>query len=157
MANNTVVQNPQGITWPLGFISVATPGTPVGIMSLVDPNNNNAPGTPTGRGSGVGEYTPVCHKIWFQACRVGNNNVAITPSTGNVYILMANQNAANGTGPGNRSDTGVVLGILNNQLGFEQIPSMEFEGPTISPYAYAIDADNAGDGVLVTMINCSKG
>jgi hypothetical protein len=151
------MQDPQGVDWPLGFIQVVTPGTPVNLMSLVDPGNNNAPGTPTGPGLPArAEYTPTCHKIFVQAV-VPANNGGMQLTQGNVYVLRAlgpgNQNSG---GPGNRSDPGAMVACLFPG-GFFTLPAQEFDGPTISPYRYTIDADVATDGVLAVAINCSRG
>lgn len=154
---NSVLQDPQGIDWPLGFIAVATPGTPVNIMSLVDPGNNNAPGTPTGPGHpAAAEYSPTCHKIFIEAV-IPANNGGMQLSQGNIYVLRAlgpgNQNSG---GAGNRSDTGAMVSVLFPG-GFLTLPAQEYDGPTVSPYRYVLDADFAGDGALVTLINCARG
>lgn len=152
------MQDPQGVDWPLGFISPAAVGSPVNLMSLVDPGNNNAPGTPTGPGfpNNRAEYSPTCHKIFVQAI-VPANNGGWQLSQGNIYVLRAlgpgNQNSG---GPGNRSDTGALVTCLFPG-GFFYLPAQEYDGPTISPYRYTIDVDVLGDGASVTMINCSRG
>jgi hypothetical protein len=156
--SNSVLQNPQGTFWPLGFVPVANNGVPVNIMSVVDPGMNNAPWTPTGPGSGQGaEFSPTCHRIWIQAVKPGNANIGWQNTTGNVYVLMplgpGNQNSG---GAGNKADSGVLIAMLLPG-GFVNLPSMEFDGPTISPYGYVIDADTNGDGANVVLVNCSRG
>jgi hypothetical protein len=42
---NSVLLDRHGPDWPLGFIKVVTPGTPVGLMSLV----HSSPERPTAR------------------------------------------------------------------------------------------------------------
>jgi hypothetical protein len=157
MANSTI-QNPQGTFWPLGFIPVANNGTPVNIMSVVDSQMVNAPGNPVGPGyANAAEFSPTCHRIWIQAVKPGNGNVAWQNTSGNVYVLMplgpGNQNSG---GPGNKSDSGVLIALLTPG-GFVNLPSMEWDGPTISPYGFVIDADVNGDGANVVLVNCSRG
>lgn len=156
--SNTVIQDPQGIDWPLGFIDVANNGTPVNIMSVVDPSNNNAPWTPAPPypiASQVAEYTPRCHKIFLQAFKPGNNAVAWVNNSGNVYILRSPGGGSNWAGSGNKSDTGIVVGILPPGATMV-IPADEMEYAKISPYRYAVDADTNGDGVSVVLIGCSR-
>ena len=158
MANSTM-QDAFGCDWPLGYVNVPTGGTPVNIMINVDANMVNAPGAGAGRPWGPGseraEYTPTCHKVTFQGVKPGNNNMV--PNTGNVYIVRAlgpgNHNAG---GPQNRSDPGAMVYVLPPG-GSVVLPSMEMDGPTISPYRYALDVDNNNEGALVTLLNCARG
>jgi len=148
---NSVFQDPFGVDWPLGYVKVATIGTPVNIMANVDPGNNNAPNSSTG------EYTPTCHKVTFQGYQPGNANVAWQPNQGNIYIYRAlGPGNSNSGGPGNRTDTGALLYVLPPG-GFVTLPSNEFDGPTISPYRYTLDGDNNNDGAVVTLLGCARG
>lgn len=154
---NSTLQDPNGNFWPLGFVAVPAPGTPVRLTFNVDPGNNNAPGTRTGPGFGAGEYTPVAHRIWIQAYKPGGNNTAMQFTSGRVYVLQSlGPNNQNSGGSGNASDTGVIITILEPG-GFTNLPAMEMDGASLSPYRVSIDADVAGDGAIVTLINCSKG
>jgi hypothetical protein len=142
---NSVFQDPFGIDWPLGYLNVASPGTPVGVMSLVDTNNNNAPETFTK--AGCAEYTPRCHRVRFSGFHPTANGMVM--NSGFVYILRSS-----GV-PGNRSDSGAMVQVLLPG-GTVDIPAAETEGATISPYRYQIDADNAGEGAQVVLLGCSR-
>ena len=155
---NSVMQDPFGCDWPLGYVNVPTGGTPVNIMVNVDANNVNAPGRSPGQwgvNSNQAEYSPTCHKVTFQGMKPGNNSMV--PNTGYVYIMRAlgpgNQNAG---GPQNRSDPGAMVYVLPPG-GSVTLPSQEIDGPTISPYRYTLDVDNNNEGALVTLLNCSRG
>lgn len=156
----SVIQDPFGIEWPLGFVQVANNGTPVNIMANVDPGSNNAPaaspgqwGAPTTRA----EYSPTCRKVTFQGVHPGNNNNGMVANSGLVYVLRAlgpgNQNSG---GSGNREDPGAMIYVLPPG-GSVSIPGPEMDGPVISPYRYVIDADVDGEGALVTLLNCARG
>jgi hypothetical protein len=157
----SVLLDPMGIDWPLGFVQVAAAGTPVNIMANVDANNTNSPTAGAGAawGSTVlrAEYTPTCHKVTFQGMKPGANNNGMIMNNGNVYIMRAlgpgNQNSG---GPGNRSDPGAMVYVLFPG-GVVTIPGLEVDGPTISPYRYTIDVDNNNEGALVTLLNCVRG
>ena len=139
----SVLKNRSAPVWPLGFIGVVTPGVPVSIMSLVDPSNNNAPGTATG--PNVDEYPWTAIAISFQCYKPGAGNNGMVPCTGPVYLLT---NPSSG-GSGNRSDSGCMLKVFQ--------PTGDYAYPTgvsglvFSPYNLFIDADNAGDGVLALL------
>ena len=158
---NSVILDPQGCDWPLGFVAVTNNGTPVNIMINVDANMVNAPGATTGLpGAGVtaAEYTPTCHKVTFQGIKPAANNAGgMVLNDGWVYILRAlgpgNQNSG---GAGNRSDPGAMVYVLFPG-GAVTIPGQEIDGPTISPYRYTIDSDVDGEGALVTLLNCARG
>jgi hypothetical protein len=154
----SILQQPSAVEWPLGFVAVANNGTPVNIMSRVDANSTNAPGQPVAPGTVArAEYTPTCHKIFFQGYKPGNNNNGMIPNTGNVYILRSlgpnNQNAG---GPMNRTDSGAMVYVLPPG-GFATLPADEADHGTISPYAYTLDADVDGEGALTTLVGCSRG
>jgi hypothetical protein len=136
-----------GPDWPLGLIAVATPGTPVGIMSLVDPNSYNAPETATATepagAAQQDEYTSVFQQIVFQAFKAGASH-GLTNNTGNVYIMRKGVQGA-----GNRDDYGAMVTVIapGNTwvLSSSARNRNEFSG-----YRYYIDADNASDACLVT-------
>lgn len=161
MSNLSVVQDPFGCDWPLGFIAVGNIGTPVGIMSLVDANSINAPDHAPVGGWGAkptqAEYSPTCHKVTFQGVRPGNNNNGMIVNSGSVYIMRSpGAGTNNNSGPGNRSDSGAMVYVLFPGSSVT-LPGLEMEGSTISPYRYSLDADNNGDGALVTLLNCARG
>lgn len=142
---NTVEKNPQGPVWVLGNIAVPTPGTPVSIMSLVDPSSVNDPNNPTSSTSN--EYAPRAYQIIFQAGKVSGIN------TGNTYIIKRGA----GAGTGNKADLGVVIATLpigSTTSGFPQftLTSAPMNRNTFNPYDFLIDADTAADAVQVTLI-----
>lgn len=142
---NTVLQDKQGPDWPLGFIAVSSPGTPVRITSLVDPAGTNAPETATA--ATAAEYTPRCQQLIFSAVRAGQTH-GLAASTGNVYVIRY---GAAGAGSGNRDDTGVIVACIPaGQTLF--LASSPLVKDVWSPYRYAVDADNTGDGALVTAL-----
>lgn len=143
---NSVLKDRHGPDWPLGAIVVATPGTPVGIMSLVDPTGVNDPAAPTPGTAGADEYTPRCNQIVFQGFKTNTNGMQV--NTGNVYIVRY---AARGAGAGNRNDTGTMVGIIPSGGSFI-LAAAPLNRDVFSPYRYYIDADNAGDSALVTLI-----
>lgn len=151
----SVFQDFFGIDWPLGFVKVAAIGTPVNIMSVVDANNNWAPGTVAN--TNTGEYTVSCHKILLQGYQPGANNNGMVPNSGNIYVLRSpGPGNGNSGGPGNRSDSGAMVGVLQ-PTGQLILPADEYQGPTISPYRYVLDGDNNNDGALVTLIGLARG
>ncbi len=142
MATQSVQKDRQGPDWPLGLIIVVTPGTPVNIMSLVDPSLVNDPAAATSSTSD--EYTPRCQQITFQAYN-GSAAHGLTPNTGNIYICRKGVQGA-----GNRDDFGSITEVLTPgqtlSLGSSALVKNAF-----SPYRYSIDADTASDGCLVTL------
>ena len=139
----SVQKNRTGVVWPLGFIRVASPGTPVSLMSLVDSANVNAPGVPTSNLSS--EYSPAARGLGLQAFLPNNNNSGMQPNAGNVYLLVP---AAGGNG--NLTDFGSMVKILPSGSDFYYPP----EGCGVdlfNPYGLFIDADVAGDGVLAVL------
>ena len=157
----SVMQDFFGVDWPLGFVSVANNGTPVGIMKNVDPNNNWAPGTdaggPSGNNANKAEYTPTTHKIFFQGYHPGTNNNGMVVNSGYVYILRKTGPTGNNAGgPMNREDSGAIVQILPPG-GQAILPADEYDGPTISPYRYMLDVDVDGEGALVTLIGAARG
>ena len=132
-----------GPDWPIGFIAVITPGTPVGFMSVVDPNAYNAPGTPTSTLSN--EYTVAAYEIVVQAVKPGVSH-GMQLNTGNVYILRQGVSP----GVGNRDDTGSMIAFLAPGLTLF-LTAAALNMNVLSPYRYYVDADNAGDGALITL------
>lgn len=143
---NSIQIDPQGPDWPIGFIKVVTPGTPVGLMSVVDPNGVNDPSTATPGTSGAAEYTIRAQQIMIQALKPGASH-GTTFNTGNVYIMRKGA----GSGLGNRDDTGSIVATLNPGQTFF-MSSAALNHNVWSPYRYSVDADNANDGVFVTLI-----
>jgi len=143
---NSVLKDIVGPDWPLGFISVATPGTPVSIMSLVDATNVNDPSTASGTTSL--EYTILAQQIIFQAGRLGASH-GTAPSTGNVYLVRY---PSRGAGSGNRDDPGCIIWTFPTGQSNLFLSSAPLDRNKYSPYRYYIDADNAGDGVFATLL-----
>lgn len=151
---NSIMKDRQGPDWPLGIIAVVTPGTPVSIMSLVDPTNLNAPGTAvpaasannTGAPTGGNEYTERAQQIIFQAYKV-SGSAGLAANTGNIYIVRAGA----GGGTGNRSDFGAIVACLTPGQTLILVGAAQ-NRDVFSPYRYRIDADNAGDSCLVTLL-----
>ena len=137
-----------GADWPLGFIGVPSPGTPVSIMSLVDPTNLDAPATSTSPTRQLSQrQTPTCNVIMGQAVKPGATH-GIQMYAGNIYIMRAPQ----GTGSGNRDDYGAMVMMVPPGGSFLIPASGGAPLTSLSPYRYWIDADNANDGALVTLI-----
>lgn len=144
---NTVLKDLNGPDWPLGLILVATPGTPVQITSLVDATGVNDPATNTPGTAGANEYTVRANQIIFQGFKAGASH-GLANNTGNVYVVRF---AAKGAGSGNRDDPGVIVACITTGTTFRLEASAQ-NRDVFSPYRYYIDADNASDGALVTLI-----
>jgi hypothetical protein len=145
MATLSVQKDPQGPDWPLGLIVVASAGTPVGIMSLVDPTNVGSPATATPGTSGAPEYTPRAQQIIFQGVKAGASN-GLQNNTGNIYICRKGVGGA-----GNHNDYGSIVATLAAGQTLV-LGSAPLNRNVYSPYRYYIDADNSGDSCLVTLI-----
>jgi hypothetical protein len=119
----------------------------VNIMSLVDPTSANAPQTvvPPTSGTPGNEFTERAQQIIFQAYKTAANG--LQNNTGNIYIVRVGA----GGGAGNRNDYGAIVVTLTPGQTFvlASAPSVQ---DVFSPYRYRIDADNAGDSCLVTLI-----
>lgn len=139
---NSVHQDTHGPDWPLGSIVVPTPGTPVSIMSLVDPTNINAPESATSATSK--EYAPRAQQIIFQAFKA-----SVTPPTNATAIYVVRKGA--GAGSGNRSDLGTIVAILSPGQTFILSSSAQ-NRDVFNPYRYLIDADSANDACQVTLL-----
>lgn len=140
--SNSVLKNIYGPLWPLGNIVVATPGTPVGLMSLIDASLVNAPETATTTSSL--EFTPAAQQIIFQAGKPGASH-GTQANAGNVYLLQK------GGGSSNRDDMGAIIWTFSTS-GNLFLSSAPLDRNKYSPYDLFIDADNAGDGVFVTLL-----
>jgi|SRR5271154_6358767 len=149
MATQSVHKNKQGPVWPLGLIVNVTPGTPVGIMSLVDPLTYNAPEQATLPQSA--EYSERAYQINFTACKAGAAH-GLQINTGNIYIMMKGV-----AGVGNRDDYGSCVAVLppgaTTGISFPTfaLTAAALNADVFSPYQFYIDADNAGDSCLVTL------
>lgn len=138
----SVCQDRQGPIWPLGSIAVATPGTPVNIMSLVDSANVNAPETATSTKSD--EYTSRCQQITFQGYK-SNSGTGMVANTGNIYIIKKDK------GSSNRTDTGAIIWVLAPGQTWT-LGSAALNLDVFSPYEYYVDADTANDAAQVSLI-----
>jgi len=105
-----------------------------------DPNKAASPAAPT-----AAEYTVRAQQIVIQGMKVSGSGLAT--NTGNIYICAPGV----GAGTGNRSDTGcIVLVIPANQTGV--IASAPLNRNVFDPYRLFVDADNAGDSAIITLI-----
>jgi hypothetical protein len=145
MATQSVQKDKQGPDWPLGLIVVATPGTPVGIMSLVDPTGVNDPSTATPGISGADEYTVRAQQIMIQGFKAGASH-GLANNTGNIYVVRKGVQGA-----GNRDDYGSIVATITPGLTLF-LASAPFNRNVWSPYRYFIDADNASDAALCMLI-----
>ena len=142
MATQSIQKDIQGPDWPLGLIVVAAAGTPVPVMSLVDPSNAMAPNTPVSATNPT-QYTPRANQIMFQGMRAGSHG--LQNNQGNVYIMRQGVQGA-----GNRDDYGsMVMCLVPGQTVF--LAAAAVSNDVYSPYRYFIDADNNSDGVLATL------
>jgi hypothetical protein len=134
--------------WPLGYINVPTPGTPVNIMSLVDPAGNDDPATPSTYAGPAGQgKTPTCSAVTFQGYQPDAGNSTWTPNSDLVFVMRK----GTGTNSGNRTDTGSVVAILPPG-GSVTLPESGGEPITsFSPYRYWLDAVSANDGANVVL------
>lgn len=132
----------QGPDWPLGSIIVTAPSTPVGIMSLVDPESEDDPSAPN-TGIEAAEYTVRFSQIIFQGVR-SNAGTGTVANTGNIYIVRKGVQ-----GLGNRTDYGSIIKVLSPGETWVLAPN-QFRGACFSPYRYSLDADNANDAAQVT-------
>jgi hypothetical protein len=139
---NSVQRDIHGPDFPLGFIGVTTPGTPVCIMSVVDPTNQWAP-TNTAY-----PYTIRAQQIFFLPQKPGGGSLGTANNVGNVYIVRL----PNGAGSGGRLDSGCVIMTLPPGGNPFFLGSAASVRNVFGPYRYYIDADNAGDGVFPTLI-----
>lgn len=142
---NSVQRDVSGPDWPLGFIKVVTPGTVVGLMSLVDPAGVNDPASPSSL-AGAAEYTVRAYQIQLQGYKP-NGSGGMIYNNGFVYLIRKPA----GGGSGDRNDTGSIVGVIapGQSYFFDAAP---INRNVWSPYRYFLDADNADDGALATLI-----
>jgi len=139
----SIQRDVHGPDWPLGFIGVSIPGTPVNFMSVVDPTNTNAPQTPTN----TTNYptTVRAEEIMVQAFKPAASGAQF--NAGNIYIVRRGA----GGGSGNRDDTGsIVATLVPGQTLFFTAAAVNVN--VWNPYRYSVDADNPGDGAFITLI-----
>ena len=141
---NSLLKIPAGPIWPLGCILVATPGTPVNIMSLVDPNNYNAPETIANFAGQGAEYSPRFNQATFQGYKSGGAT-RLANNTGNIYLVMKPLASAGGI-----TDVGNIIEVIQTAQTFTLVSSA-LNRNDYGPYQLYIDADNAGDGCLVSL------
>lgn len=137
---NSVMRDINGPDWPLGLITVAVPGTPVGFMSVLD----SAAGDETTKSIFDPEYVPR-----FKAFLItpAHSLAPYVANTGAIYIVRA---AAVG-GSGNRADAGAIVAVIQQTfLGPYRFDLAELSLNALSPYRYFLDADTAGDGAIIT-------
>lgn len=136
---NSIQRDINGPDWCLGLITVAASGTPVNLMSLVDPNVTETTASPLNP-----EFTTRFQQIIFQAVK---SIAPVVANTGAVYIVRKGV----GGGSGNKADSGSIVKILAVGETFV-LAASALSLNVLSPYRYFIDADNNGDGCLVTGI-----
>jgi hypothetical protein len=135
-----------GPDWPLGYINVATPGTPIGIMSVVDPTGVNDPASPTPGTPGADEFTVRAQQIVIQAYKPGPSH-GMVRNVGDIYVVRKGVSP----GTGNRDDTGSIIFVLEPGQTLT-LASAPLNRNVFNPYRYSIDADNANEGAIVTLI-----
>lgn len=139
--SQSVMTDPVGPDWPLGLIVVVTPGTPVALMSLVDPTNANSPFRAAG--GTAPRMTTSFQQMSLQGLRAGASH-GLRDNTGNVYLIRKI-----GTGSKDYDDYGgIVVCVKPGQTIF--LASGAHNNNVYSPYRYWVDGDNASDGLLVT-------
>lgn len=131
-----------GPFWPLGNIAVPTPGTPVGIMSLVDPSSLNAPETPTSATNPDG-FTVRFQQIFFQAVKAGGGPPRLAVNTGNIFVVLKPLAAS-----GASVDTGNIIKMLVPGETW-YLSSSAMDRNSFGPYQLFIDADTPGDACQV--------
>jgi len=135
----TVLQDVHGPDWPLGLITVAAPGTPIRFTSLVDPSNLNAPESSNVSGN-TREYSTRSQQLIIQAVKAGGGG--LVDNAGYTYIVRKG---------GSRGDPGTIIKRLSPGETFF-LSSAPAVIDVFSPYRYYVDADSAGDSVLVTLL-----
>ena len=140
---NSVYKNLTGPFWPLGNIVVPTPGTPVSIMSLVDPSSLLAPETPTSP-SNPNWATVRFQQIFFAGLKANGATSKLTNNAGNVYLVLKALAGAGGT-----QDVGVIIKTIIPGETF-YLGSSALNRNVFGPYELYIDADTPNDGCQVT-------
>jgi hypothetical protein len=141
---NSVYQDRHGPIWPLGNIAVPAPGTPVNIMSLVDPTNLGAPETTTPGTAGAPEYTNRCYAIIFQGFKAGAAPPRLAANTGVIYIVRKTTTGV--------ADVGNVIAAIRQTDAPFVLTAAALNRDSLSPYEFYIDADTAADGCQVTLL-----
>ena len=146
----SVQKDIQGPLWPIGLITVAASGTPVNLMSVVDTGLNiwnPATATPPNTGTiteSLPEYPLAAQQLLIFACKSVAPFVA---NTGTTYIVEKGA----GGGSGNKTDSGSIIAIISSS-GSIVLGSAASNRNVFNPYNLYVDADNSGDGVLVTLV-----
>src|ERR1700761_2790608 len=136
---NSLFNTKQNFLWPLGNIVVPTPGTPVRIMSLVDPTNKWAPETPTSAANPDG-FTVRFQQIFFQALKAGLGPPRLTNNSGSIYVVLLPL-VANGVSV----DLGnVIKTLVPGETWYFSTSALDRNA--FGPYQLYIDADTANDG-----------
>lgn len=141
---NSILKSYRLSLFPLGLVTVAASGTPVGLMSVADASNLSAPGTTTPGTSGATEYSTRAQQIMFQACK---SVAPFVDNVGAIYLLVAPA----GAGTGNKTDSGVIVHVLQPGETFF-LASAPLNVNVFSPYDVRVDSDNSGDGVLACLL-----
>lgn len=140
--SNSILADIQGPDWPLGSVAVATPGTPVGLMSVADPTSKWAPGTAVDPLVGLPGYTVRGYRLVMYGYK--NSGTTWVANTGNVYLLRK------GSGSSNRSDSGVLVEVIPT-AGRVVIEGVSLVKDWCSPYRYFVDADTAADALTAVL------
>ena len=141
---DSIQKDQYGPDWPLGLIVVATPGTPVGIMSLVDPSSASSPNA-SGATSGLA-FSPNAWEVIVTPAKKGGSH-GTQANTGNIYIVRQGN-----LGAGNHDDYGSIVAVVRPTDPPFRLTSNSQNRNSFGPYRYFIDADNASDGAVVTLI-----
>ncbi len=132
-------KNRGGPVWPLGFVQVAAAGTPVNLMTNVDPAGNHSPG------SGNSEYAWTCRGILFGGFKPAANNNGYQVNTGNVYVCVQAGNN------GNRADYGAIA-LVVTPGNYVPLPVPLPGTDMINPYQFQLDADVSNEGALAVLL-----
>lgn len=144
---NSVLKDRHGPDWPLGFVAVAASGTPVPIMTNVDPTFVNDPTSPSPGTSGAAEFTVRFQQLIIQGVKPGATGMV--NNTGNVYLLRRNVSGLGGSA--NKNDPGVMLVVVQPGQTIV-IASSASANDVFGPYRYSLDADTSGEGALITLL-----
>jgi len=122
----------------LGCATVVTPGTPVQFTFAIDPTGLLYAPEVSNRSSGK-LFPPLrFQQIILQAMIPDTHGMK--DNTGNVYIVRRG---------GSRDDPGLMVMVIKKGVTVF-LASAPRIGDTFNPYRYWVDADNAGDGLLIT-------
>ena len=154
----STLKNIYGPLWPLGLIVVATKGTPVSIMSLVDATSANAPETAS---TAAGLQTTTTGMYEYASCAA--YDILLTPmksvnpvvaNTGAIYVVMYPLRTA---GTGNNADPGVLVMTIPPFTAGTLTPvhlssTVGRLSSHFNPYNLYLDSDNNSDGAIVTLL-----